>query len=187
MSKKMTDQNTDTGNLNPESLEAESLNPERVSLLKEQLETDAAACLEAIRQRSGEGQETPQGNAMSSELVKRVLDQLRFFSTMSNDAEALAELNLDDSQTAKVLVSSETTKQRQIELYRAILDKAWEDEARAFENRSKGTEGAIEQLERLTAWMNGLNRNNFSSEQWKMIVTRVHDMQDAIMANAIQG
>ncbi len=132
----------------------------------------ATAYLDAFKRYSGEGQEgQPQERTLSREIVEQVLEQLDHFAADDAYITKLAEKHVDCETVERIVCLRETTRQRHLEVYKTVLEQAIGYET-----------NAIDQLKRLTDWMEGLDREAYDKDMWEMIRTKAFELMNRITA-----
>ncbi len=160
---------------------SENMGLEILNSIKEQFGDKISAGSDAIGQEHGEGQGRQQKNGMSREIVERILEQIAHFPSDDSYIVELKENEFDDDDVVVNIVQCrEITRQKQLELYKAILEKALENEANAQTN-------AVKHLEQLTDWMSTLSRDGFDADMWDMIKTKAFEVMDGIAAAVTAG
>lgn len=181
MSENMGSKNYSSEDLNAKDLNAEKTNLESSSAV-EDLKKSAAAYLDALHQEPGAGQETQaQEEALGREIVERVLNQLDHFAADDGYLTTLAmEHSVEGNDMVEVVSLRESTRQKQLEVYKTVLEKAIAKEAPAQVNFVD----AVAQLERITDWIAGLDRDDFDPETWEMIRTKAFELLERVTASA---
>ncbi len=114
---KMSELNLESENLNAEELRSENLNK------AEKIQESAAACLDSLRQASGKGE----GKGFKQEILERLLNQLDHFPPDNEYIKDLAANGVDADHMLTMITTREETRQLQLEVYRAILEKVFEN------------------------------------------------------------
>lgn len=135
-----------------------------------------------VQGKTGEEQEKQsQEKALSREIVERVLDQLDHFAPDDSYLTTLAmEHSVEGNDMVEVVSLRESTRQKQLEVYKTVLEKAIENEAPAHVNFVD----AMADLERITDWMAALDRDDFDPETWEMIRTKAFELLERVTASA---
>ncbi len=155
---------------------SENMGLEILNSFKEQFGDKISAGSDAIGQEPGEGQGRQQKNGTSREIVERILEQIAHFPSDDSYIVELKENEFDDDDVVVNIVQCrEITRQKQLDLYKAILEKALENEANAVTN-------AVKHLEQLTDWMSTLSRDGFDADMWDMIKAKAFEVMDGIAA-----
>lgn len=145
----------------------------------EDLKKSVMAYLAAVQPNTGEGQEKqPQEKTLSREIVEQVLDQLDHFAPDDDYIVKMAEKHADGEDMTNIVGLREATRQRQLEVYKTVLSKALDNEAHARTN-------TIMQLEQITDWLSGLDRDDFDEDIWKMIKDKAFELMDGIRTVAV--
>lgn len=206
-SKNYSSEDLNARNLNAEKTNLESLSAEGLSSVEE-LKKRASAYLDAAKsstedlkksvvtylataqeklgegqKKSGEGQEKKhQEKTLGREIVERVLDQLDHFAPDDDYLTQLAmEHTVEGNDMVEVVTLRESTRQKQLEVYKTVLEKAIENEAPAHVNFVDAT---MEQLERVTDWIAALDRDDYAPETWEMIQTKAFELLERVTASA---
>lgn len=135
-----------------------------------------------VQGKTGEEQEKQsQEKALSREIVERVLDQLDHFAPDDSYLTTLAmEHSVEGNDMVEVVSLRESTRQKQLEVYKTVLEKAIENELPAHVNFVD----AMADLERITDWMADLDRDDFDPETWEMIRTKAFELLERVTASA---
>lgn len=153
--------------------------------LKKSVVTYLATAQEKLgegQKKSGEEQEKqPQEKTLGREIVERVLAQLDHFALDDDYLTQLAmEHSVEGNDMVEVVTLRESTRQKQLEVYKTVLEKAIENEAPAHVNFVD----AMADLERITDWMADLDRDDFDPETWEMIRTKAFELLERVTASA---
>lgn len=185
--------NPDSQGLDPEDLSSvEELKKRATAYLDainstEDLKKRALAYLTTVQDKLGEGQKKsgeeqekqPQEKMLGREIVERVLDQLDHFAPDDDYLTQLA-MELEGSAMVEVVSMRESTRQKQLEVYKTVLEKAIANEASA----QVDFVDAMAQLERITDWIASLDRDDFDPETWEMIRAKAFELLERVTASA---
>lgn len=199
MSENMGSKNYSSEDLNTEKADLEGVSADAINST-EDLKKRALAYLDTVQpklgegqektgegqEKSGEAQESPgegqekqfQGKTLSREIVEQLLDQLDHFAADDAYIAKLAEKHVDSEDMTNIVGLREATRQRQLEVYKTVLSKALDNEAHARTN-------TIMQLEQVTDWLSGLDRDDFDEDIWKMIKDKAFELMDSIRTVAV--
>ena len=140
----------------------------------EELKKKIAAYLDAARPKPAEGQENqPQEKTLGREIVEQVLDQLDHFATDDAYIATLAEKHVDSEDMTNIVRMRETTRQKQLEVYKTVLETAIQNEAYAQPN-------ALRQVEQVADWMKELDRDDFDTDMWEIVQAKAAELMYSI-------
>lgn len=158
-----------------EKLSVEKDSSEDLSAVEE-IKKRAVDYLDSVQQENAEERgEQLQNKPLSREIVEKVLDQLDHFAADDAYISILAEKHFDSEDMTNIVGLREATRQRQLEVYRTVLEKAIASEVNARVN-------ALQQLERVTDWISGLDRDDFDGDMWEMIRTKAFELMSRFTA-----
>lgn len=177
---------TMTENMGSENFSFENAGPENpagtkgvqgdLRALEEKLKRQAVDYLDRVSQKTGEGQEKElRDKPLSREVVAEVLKQLSLFQMDDSYIVALAEQQVDGEEMISIINSREGTRQRQLDIYRMVLEKAIASESNAPMN-------AMKQLEQITDWIAGMDSEDFDDDMWERIKGKAYELMDRVMA-----
>lgn len=141
-----------------------------LKVLEEELKKKAVAYLDQAAQKADADPEKElQDKPLNREIVEKVLDQLDHFAVDDAYIATLAEKHIDGEDMTSIVRLREATRQRQLDVYRTVLEKAIANEANVRVNSMK-------QLEQITDWISGLDRDDFDQDMWDMIKTKAFEL-----------
>lgn len=186
MSKNMGSNSFSLENLNAGKESIQNLYPkDQGSDTIDELKKSAAAYVNAVQKtnveerQNSEGQERqPWEKPLRREIVEQVLDQLGSFAADDDYIVALAEKDVDSEDIADIVKLRECTRQKHLDVYKVVLEKAIETEA----GKQMDAVGQLERLQRIIDWLSALDCNNFDEDMWEMIKARVFELMNQITA-----